>query len=186
MGRWRILRGWTHSRGTRERVGSWWPNDSIIVRSSGITSITDIKSTTTKICAILLFQSIGLGLQIIDPNGFMPNFWYWQRSMKITYGGTWLTELIWSLSWIFYASCYGIWLRTQLIKRQKMGGADERWMRARIGTLGDHDLVTAPNIVENGFLMRINGRGSSSSNRRIYATTKAAINCFYKELLQMH
>ena len=27
------LMGWTHSGGTRERVGSWRPNNSTIVRS---------------------------------------------------------------------------------------------------------------------------------------------------------
>ena len=52
--------------------GSWRPNDSTIVRSLGITSITEIKLTTKKICAILLFQLREIGLKIIGPTGVMP------------------------------------------------------------------------------------------------------------------
>ena len=94
------------------------------MRSSGITSITDIKLTTTTIIDILLFQLIGLEIQIqiISPTGVLPTSWHWQRSMKIIYGGTWLTELMWSLIWIFGASWDGIWLRKKLMKRERMGG----------------------------------------------------------------
>ena len=122
MGRWSIWRGWTHIGGTRKQVGSWSPNDSNIVRSSGINSITDIKLTTTTIGAIILFKLRGLGIQIIGPTGVMPTSRNWQRSMQITYGGTWLTELMCSLSWIFGASWDVRWLITHLMKRHSLGG----------------------------------------------------------------
>ena len=97
MGRWSIWGGRTHRGGTRERVGGCWPNNSTIVRSLIITSIADIKLTTTTIGSIILFQFRVLGLQIIFLNGFMPTSWHWQRSMQIAYGGTWSAELMWSL-----------------------------------------------------------------------------------------
>ena len=121
MGRWRVWRGSTYIRGTRERVGSWRPNNSTIARYSGITSITGIKLTTTTIGVILLFQLIGIGLQSIGPTGVMPTSCHWQRSIKITCGGTWSMELMWSLSYIFGASWDVRWLGTHLMKRQSLG-----------------------------------------------------------------
>ena len=50
---------------------------------------------------------------------------------------------MWILSWIFGASWDGRWLRINLAKIQRLGGVYGRWMRARRGTLGDHDIVTA-------------------------------------------
>ena len=125
MGCWSILRGRTQSGGTRGQVRSWWPNESTIVRSLGITSIIDIKLTTATIGAIILFQLRGLGLQSIDPTGVMPNSCHWKRSMKITHRGTWSTELMWSLSWILGASWDGRWSRKHLMKRQMLGGLME-------------------------------------------------------------
>ena len=63
--------------------------------------------------------------------------------MKITYGGTWSTELMWSLIWILSASWYGIWLRTRFMKRQRLGVYVRR-TRSRGRALGDHEIVTAP------------------------------------------
>ena len=65
MGRWSIWRGKTHRGGTRERVGIWRPNDSTVVRYSEITSITDIKLTTTTIDDIITFHLRLIGLQSI-------------------------------------------------------------------------------------------------------------------------
>ena len=50
-----------------------------------------------------------------------------------------------------------------------------RRLRARRGTLGDHELMTAPKYCGNGLLMRINGGGSRSPTRSRYATTKGEI-----------
>ena len=175
MGHWRIWRGWTHSGGTRERVGSWWLNDSTIVRSLGTTSIIDIKLKTTTISTILLFQWRGLGLQIICPTGVMPTYWHWQRLMQITYGGTWSTELMWSLSWIFGASWDGRWFRTHLMKIQMLGVLMEYGWEQGGGPWETMSLWQIQNMVENCLLMRINGGRSSSPTRSRHATTEAAI-----------
>ena len=55
----------------------------------------------------------------------MPTSWHCQRSMQITYGGTWSKELMWSLSWILGATWYGGWLRIHLMKRKRLGGLTE-------------------------------------------------------------
>ena len=175
MGRWSIWSVQTHSRCTRERVGSLWPNYSTIVRSSVITSIKDITLTTTTIGAILLFQLRGLGRQSIGPTSVMPNSWHWQRSMQITYGSPWSTELMRSLSWIFGAIWDGRWSRTLLMKRQRLGELMEDGREQRGGPWETMSLWQLHNIVENGLLMRINGRGSSSPTRSRYATTKVAM-----------
>ena len=175
MGRWSIWRGRTHSRGTRGRVGSWWPNDSTIVMSLGITSTTDIKLMTKKIGTILLFQLRVLGLQSIGPTSVIPASWHWQRSMQITYGGTWSTELMWRLSCIFDASWGGRWLKTHLMKRQRLWGFMEYSWEQVGGDWKTISLWQLQNIVENGLLIIINCRGSSSPNRSIYATTEGAI-----------
>ena len=58
-------------------------------------------------------------------------------------------------------------------------GVDGRWMRAKRGALGDHDLVKAPKYCGNGFLMRINGGGSGSPTRIRYATTEVTMTKNY-------
>ena len=72
MVHWGICRGQTHIVSTREQVGSWLPNNSTIVGSLVITSVTEIKLKTTTIDTILLFQLIELGLKIIVPTGVIP------------------------------------------------------------------------------------------------------------------
>ena len=144
MGRWNIWRSRINIRFTRERVRSWQPNNSTITRSLGNTSVIEIKLMTITIVTIILFQFRVIGIQSIGLTDVMPTSCHWQRSIKITYGGTWSTDLIWSLSWVLGASWDGIWLKTHLIMRQRLGDVDERWLIARRGTLSYHDLVTAP------------------------------------------
>ena len=118
MGSWRIWGGADTQRRYKGAGEGLVTKCSTIMRSTVITSITNIKLTTTTIGSILLFWLRVIGLKIIGPTGAMPNYWNWQRSMQITYGGTWLTELMWSLSWIFGASWDARWSRKELIKIQ--------------------------------------------------------------------
>ena len=64
------------------------------------------------------------------------------------------------------------------MKIQRLGGVDGRLMRARRGTLGDHELVIAPKYCGNVLLMRINGGGSGIPTRCRHATTESAIENF--------
>ena len=85
-------------------------------------------------------------------------------------------QLMWSLSWAFGVSWYGILFITHLMKRQGLGGFMENiW--EQVGGPWETTILWQPqNIVENSLLMRINGGGSSSPTRSIYATTKAEIS----------
>ena len=70
-----------------------------------------------------------------------------------------------------------------LYEEKEAGGVDGRRLRARRGTLGDHELVTAPKYFRNGLLIRINGGESSRPTRSRYATTKAAIEIFLQGVI---
>ena len=54
------------------------------------------------------------------------------------------------------------------------GGVNGGRLRARMRTLGDHELVTDPKYCGNGLLTRINDGGSSNPTRRRYTRTEAA------------
>ena len=82
---------------------------------------------------------------------------------------------MWSLSWIFGASYDGRYLRTKLMKIQRLGFFYLIRLITSRGGLGGYELVTAPKYCGNGLLTRINGEGSSSPTRIRYAPDEAAI-----------
>ena len=74
-------------------------------------------------------------------------------------------------------------VKETLDEETKAYGVNGGRLRTRRGTLGEHELVTAPKYCKDGLLMRINDGGSSSPTRSRYATTELAIGKKYKELL---
>ena len=117
---------------------SWWPNDSTIVRSSGITSITDIKLTT-----LSYFNWEELGYRLLA--------WLVSCLFIGIYIGEWKVptgvpgQRSWCGASVGFLAPVGIgdglehtwWI-------DRVWGVDRILMRARRGTLGYHELVTAP------------------------------------------
>ena len=171
MGPWKIWRGQARIGGTRDQAGRWWPNGLIIVRSLETTFVTSTNFTTTTIVVIILFLWRGLGQQSIGLAVAMLNSWYWQRSMQITYRGTWLMWRTSSLSWIFGVSWAERWLRIPWTKRKRLAGSREDGQDQGGGPWGTISLWRLQNIVGNGLRRRTNGGGLSRHIISNYAPT---------------
>ena len=83
-----------------------------------------------------------------------------------------------SMSCIFGAIWDGTWLRTHSIKMQRLGLLMEDGREKVGGPWYTTSLWNIQDIVENGLLMRINGRGSRIPTRSRYATIKAVLAIF--------